>query len=249
MPVPRILLVLALLLASCGHGRLPATPTALGGDLEVRPLADGVWLHVSTKELPGIGRYPSNGLVVLAPGGAILIDTPWTEDQTRLLLAWAEARQTPIRAAIVTHAHDDRMGGVGVLRAAGVPVTGLALTAARAPAAGLTPPDVLLDGEVTPLRLLGEDLEVFYPGPAHAPDNVVVWLPRAGVLVGGCMVKPADATSLGNVADADVPGWRTAIAKVAARYPAARVVVPGHGAPGGAELLGHTAALVDDKLK
>jgi hypothetical protein len=38
-------------------------------------------------------------------------------------------------------------------------------------------------------------------------------------------------------------GPAAAVAKVKARYPDARVVVPSHGVPGGAELLDHTIAL------
>ncbi|MBI4859660.1 MAG: hypothetical protein HY815_05280 [Candidatus Riflebacteria bacterium] len=31
-------------------------------------------MHISTKKLPGIGAYPSNGLVVLTDGDASLLD-------------------------------------------------------------------------------------------------------------------------------------------------------------------------------
>jgi metallo-beta-lactamase class B len=89
--------------------------------------------------------------------------------------------------------------------------------------------------------------EVFYPGPAHTRDNVVVWLAESRVLFGGCAVRAASDTSVGNVADADVKEWPASIRRVRDRYPTADVVVPGHGDPGGRELLEHTLALLAPK--
>ena len=36
-------------------------------------------------------------------------------------------------------------------------------------------------------------MEVFYPGPGHAPDNVVVWVGRERLLFGGCLLKDEEA--------------------------------------------------------
>jgi glyoxylase-like metal-dependent hydrolase (beta-lactamase superfamily II) len=91
--------------------------------------------------------------------------------------------------------------------------------------------------------LAGEAVEVFAPGAAHTPDNVVVWLPARGVLFGGCMIRPAGARSLGNLADADLATWPASALRVAERYAEARVVVPSHGDPGGPSLLAETVAL------
>ena len=66
-------------------------PIVLANDFELRPLTPGVWLHVSYKDLPGVGRFPSNGLLIVGPEGALLVDTPWTREQTRQLLAWLRA--------------------------------------------------------------------------------------------------------------------------------------------------------------
>ena len=38
--------------------------------------------------------------------------------------------------------------------------------------------------------------------------------------------------------------WAASVAKVSARYPEARLIVPGHGQPGGRELLDNTLALI-----
>ena len=220
----------------------------LGDDLEVRPLAKGVWLHVSTRQIPGYGPFPSNGLIVLAPQGALLVDTPYDDSQTRRLLRWIkDALGAEVKELIVTHSHDDRMGGIKEVLAAGAVARSLPGTAERAQRAGRPAPTLLLEPEVSS-QILGERVETFFPGPAHAPDNLVVWLPERQVLFGGCLVRAASATGLGNLEDADVPGWRIAIEEVTDRFSSARTVVPGHGAPGSAELFAHTRELVEQEL-
>jgi hypothetical protein len=58
------------------------------------------------------------------------------------------------------------------------------------------------------------------------------------------MVRAQAARDLGNPADADPKSWKQAVAKLILSYGAARVVVPGHGDPGGTELLLHTQELI-----
>ncbi|HSQ58888.1 MAG TPA: MBL fold metallo-hydrolase, partial [Acidobacteriota bacterium] len=144
---------------------------------------------------------------------------------------------------MVTHFHADRLGGAAALQRRGIAFPGHPLTAGLAATLRLPPPRTLPGlaraGGVEHV----ESAEVFYPGPAHTRDNVVVWLPKSRVLVGGCAVRAAGTTALGNVADADVREWPRSIRRVLERYGSADVVVPGHGKPGGRELLEHTIAL------
>ena len=41
-------------------------------------------------------------------------------------------------------------------------------------------------------------VELFYPGAAHSTDNLVVYVPSANVLYGGCAVHELSSTSAGN---------------------------------------------------
>ncbi|MEM7040325.1 MAG: hypothetical protein AAF570_25380, partial [Bacteroidota bacterium] len=79
----------------------------------------------------------------------------------------------------------------------------------------------------------------YYPGEAHAPGNIVAWLPSEKLIYGGCMVKSIGAGK-GNLSDANVDTWSESVSKVKARFPKAKVVVPGHGKPGGQDLLDFT---------
>ena len=47
-------------------------------------------------------------------------------------------------------------------------------------------------------------------------------------------------TSAGNVADADLAEWPTSVERIQKHYPEAEVVIPGHGLPGGLDLLQHS---------
>jgi glyoxylase-like metal-dependent hydrolase (beta-lactamase superfamily II) len=52
------------------------------------------------------------------------------------------------------------------------------------------------------LEFGGQSLEVYFPGPAHAPDNLVIYFPDRKLLFGGCMIIGWDR--IGNNSDADL---------------------------------------------
>jgi metallo-beta-lactamase class B VIM len=209
-------------------------------------LKPGVWIHTSWRVLGDGTRFPSNGLLVKDGEALALVDTAWGERPTEELLDWvARELRRPVVRAVVTHFHDDRMGGASVLAARGIPFFGHPSTRALAGKKPGPLPEALEGvAEVGETVRVGP-LEVLFPGPAHTLDNVAVFLPEAKVLFGGCAVKSLDAKTLGNVADADLPSWPSAIRRLQQAFPGAEVVVPGHGAEGGPELLAHTLALLE----
>lgn len=235
----------------CGAAPAPAASPGSGRewrvtpDLVVRELQPGIWLHRSWSDDPAGERTASNGLVVREDGGLVIVDTPWGDEPTAALLDWiARELKEPVLRVIVTHAHEDRMGGARVVRERAIPLLASPRTVELA---------ATRSREHLPMALAGLDegkavpvgtLEVFNPGPAHAPDNVVVWLPEQRLLFGGCAVKSADATSLGFTGDASLARWPEAIRRVKQRYPDAVVVVPGHGDPGSMALLDRTTRLL-----
>ncbi len=206
-------------------------------------ISDRVWVHTSYATVDGL-RIDSHGLVIRGPHGEALVDTCWDDGQTRELLERVKSEfQKPVLLAVITHVHPDRIGGIRALLGAGVKVVSTPLTSGKAQAAGYPPPLPELDPRITQLRVGGLSLEVFFPGPAHTADNVTVWVPEDKVLFGGCLVKSLGSPNLGNTAEADLKAWPGSIRALQEKYPDARIVVPGHGPWGGADLLTHTLAL------
>lgn len=214
--------------------------------VELDSLAPGVWIHTSYYTYPNGSRFSSNGLVVREGDRLTLVDTAWGERLTATLLDRIEQEvRLPVRLAIVTHAHGDRTAGADVLRERGIPVHAHPRTIALALETGLPPPTDSLPGLAEPGSAMSvAGVEIFYPGPGHSPENLMVWVSQARVLFGGCAVRPGDATTLGNTAHADRASWPKAIERATKRYLRVEAVVPGHGAVGGAEILSHTLSLL-----
>lgn len=241
-------LVATLVLAGCGAAAPIGGPAhvrrchegdavTLSEDLSLACVARGVWVFTAlAPETHAYPRYPANGLFLERE--ALLVDTGWTDAQAESLRTFAASRGHALVAALVTHAHDDRVGGAAALQRAGVRVFGTEATIALARAAGGPVPDHVLGAASL------EGVAWRFPGAGHSPDNIVVFHEASGVLFGGCLVKSLDATTLGNVADADLDTWADAIGDAREAFPAARIVVPGHGAPGDARLFAHTESLL-----
>lgn len=209
-------------------------------ELEIRPLANDVYLHTSYQVVDGFGLVDSNGLVVLLGKDAYLIDTPWSAQDTQKLLDWIEARGLTLKGSVSTHFHDDRTAGIAFLNARNIPTHASTMTNDLLRRAGKPLASHAFSGD---LRLAQGRIEVFYPGPGHTKDNLVVYLPNQKLLFGGCFIRAAEATNLGNVRDASVKLWPASAAKTLDRYPETQVVVPGHGKVGDASLLAHTREL------
>lgn len=71
------------------------------------------------------------------------------------------------------------------------------------------------------------------------------YIPDEHVLFGGCLIKSMGA-SKGYLGDAVVSEWSATVANIKKAYPDVKIVVPGHGAVGGSELLVYTTSLFED---
>lgn len=214
-------------------------------NLAVSEIGPGVWVHTSWHEFASGARFPANGLIVRDGDGLVLVDTAWGRERTAELLDWMDSELgLPVTLAIVTHFHDDSMGGTPVLAERGIRFVSGELTRELGGAAEASPPESvgdLVPGEAVRIA----SVEIFYPGSGHSRDNLVVYVPGEKVLFGTCAVRHPDFPGQGNTADADLEGWPVAIGRVRERYPEVEIVVPGHGSPGDASLLSHIIGLFD----
>lgn len=227
-------------------GNLVAQPE--DAEVEVTSLGEGVWLHKSWQNAGEWGRVSSNGLVVREGDQLVIIDTAWGAAPSRLLLDWIDRELgLPVSRLIVTHFHDDRLGGWEVFAERGARVVASKRTLELA---GVTPTAAFDRYELQPGEtMVSGSMEVLYPGPAHAEDNVVVWLPTQKLLAGGCAVRAAASNGMGNIADATIREWANSMRRVQQAYPEAEQVLPGHGAIGDVGLIQHTIDLAERAAK
>ena len=219
----------------------------LSNDLNVVQLTEHVFLHTSYLMFSG-KRYPCNGIIFMSSDSAVVIDTPVNDTLSEQLLAWIVQQGLKIITVIPTHFHVDNLGGLKVFHEAGIPSYASALTLKLAAEHQYEVPENSFTDSLD-LSVGKEKIECWFPGAGHTLDNIVVWIPSERILFGGCLVKPVTATGLGNTADADVNAWPQSIQNVIERYPQADIVVPGHGDPGGKELLDHTHELLATVVK
>lgn len=216
-------------------------------------LSPNVWLHTTSFDISttfGESKpnwYPANGAIVTRGDHAVLVDTGWTPEQTsEILSAWKQTSHLPIRSAIVTHWHHDRIAGVPVLSKLGIPSFGNPLTIGLAIDNGYAPPKPLHDLEDKPV--IYDGLDIFYPGEGHTLDNITVWVESDKVLLGGCLVKATTAPDLGFTGDGNLSTYPSTMRNLIKRYPSALHVMPGHGTLKG-DSLGHTLAMAVEANK
>lgn len=215
--------------------------------LSVTQLNDQVYVHLSY----GIYKntaFASNGLIIKTNDGVVLIDTGWdtkeNTDNTRQLIQWVNDNlHQPIRFCIVTHAHEDRVGGISELLKANIRVISTPLTAQKSIELGYQAPEGILPNDTT--FTIGQvPIRCYFPGPGHTSDNIVVWLPNQQILHGGCFVKSVAALGMGNIADANLNEWGNSIRKVKNQFGNAKLVIPGHEEWSDTKALDHTLKLL-----
>jgi len=204
------------------------------GPMRFQQIAPGIWQHTSYIDLPGFGSVPSNGMVVVDGQTSVLIDTAWTVDQTEAILAWAETRlNSPIRAAVLTHAHSDKMGGMDALHSAEVATYAHAMSNQIAPSKDLLPAANSLEFDAggwvvagTPAAL--GPVRVYYPGPGHTSDNITVAIEGTAIAFGGCLIKGSRSKTLGNLMEADLDNYAGSVERFAKAFPQATTIVMSH---------------------
>lgn len=257
-------LLIYLFIATCGWAveSLSLTP-----ELEIQPIEPRIFLVVH--------RFPGacNSLLVrCADETFVWLDTPLTHQATQCVHQWlVQTYDNPQVIQINTGFHNDNLAGNGYLIEQGIPCYGSEETVRLLmdcwpntvqqvlpyyETAGVKYKEAVLQTMVPPDRLYclsdglmlevgGESIEVYYPGPSHTRDNVVVYFHTRHLLYGGCMIKAATARTPGFTGDADMEAWAPSVQRVFERYPHARTVVPGHGHWGDLNLLHHTIAICE----
>ena len=244
MQIP-VSLTLLCILFGCATNT-PATTDYRSDALQITPITEHTYRHLTYLDSETYGRVGCNGLIVVEDGEAIVYDSPATQSAANELIYYIENNlDARVTAVIATHFHADCLGGLEAFHARGIRSYSSDSTARLAATSGAPVPSTTFHDR---LELNAGKLatETVYPGPGHTRDNVVGYVPREEVLFGGCLIKSM-GSGKGNLADADTTRWAATVAYVVEAFPRVRHVVPGHGAVGGAELLRYTEDLFTPK--
>ncbi|WNJ18367.1 subclass B1 metallo-beta-lactamase [Pontibacter sp. G13] len=233
-----LLAIAALFLLTGSYLSLPT----FSDQLVLEPISKHTYLHISYLNTQTWGKVPCNGMVVVDDGQALILDAPVdSAEAIELVQRIEDELNAKVIGVVSTHFHIDCVGGLPAFHTAEIPSFGTTLTQKLAHDHADPTPQETFEDEKT-FQVGGIKVIVKYLGPGHTQDNVVAYVPKDRVLFGGCLLK-ADGAGKGNLADADVKQWPLTIRKVQSEFKKVKVVIPGHGKPGGPELLDYTAEL------
>ena len=214
-------------------------------DIELIQISEHAFVYVSYSELPGFGRFPSNGLLYTENGKAFLFDTPANDSLTKTLLTWIDdSLKIKIIGFVPNHWHADCMGGLRYLQSKNI-ISYANNKTIEIAKKGYLPIPMHRFKDSLQLHIDNKTIMCYYLGAAHSIDNIVVWIPSESILFAGCMVKSLESQNLGNTADGDLTAYPQTIEKLIQKFPNAKIVIPGHGNFGGFDLLLHTKELLE----
>ena len=198
---------------------------------ELKEVAPGVHFR-----LGDVARGQANGGFIVCQDYLIAIEAPSAEASAEMFEEAKKLSDKPVRFLIITHGHWDHDGGVDVFAQKGVTV--IVHETLRQRYAEKQKPGSFI-GVTDKLTLYngGKTVEVFPKGTAHSPTDMFVRLPKEGVIFTGDSVVSMPAAWLG---ESDLQNWIDALGSLGKLAP--KVVCPGHGQPGGPELLANLAA-------
>lgn len=206
--------------------------------------------------------YGTNAIAVIGDGAALLVDPLVAPAHGRALQAALRAHtDAPVRYVLFTHHHTDHTLGAAVFEDAGAALISHracrermaeehpGLIAARREQADLAElfadarpvlPSITFD-EALVLHVGGLEVEVWHPGWGHTPGDAFLFVPDARVAICGDLIFAGYHYNYEDVSS--LAGVREGLRALGALD--ADVFIPGHGAPGGPELLDAQAAYHD----
>ncbi|HEY0897028.1 MAG TPA: subclass B1 metallo-beta-lactamase [Sphingobacteriaceae bacterium] len=211
--------------------------------LRIRKVADHVFMHTSFLQTADFGQVPCNGMIVSDGNEAVVFDTPANEESTGELLDFLKRNKIRVTAVIATHFHADCLAGLKEVHKRRIPsfAENRTIKILRTMDPVFDLPETGFTGSAV-FRVGNKQVYAGYFGQGHTGDNIIGYFADQHVLFGGCLIKEIGAGK-GNLEDANVAAWPGTVQKVRLKFPDINMVIPGHGKPGGTELLNYTIGL------
>jgi metallo-beta-lactamase class B len=238
---PLFFLVVLLCLYSCKKNQTQEVIT-ISEELQIKKLNEHSYIHTSYLSTESYGKVPCNGMIIIDNNEALIFDTPTNDSVSVALINWVQKNlKCEIKGVVATHFHEDCLGGLDEFHRRKISSYASHETIRLAKTQNNPIPQ---NGFDTHLELKVGKKKVFntFHGEGHTSDNVISYFPDEKVLFGGCLIKSKGAKK-GYLGDANTEEWSTTVSKIKERYPEVEIVIPGHGAYGGQELLEYTISL------
>ncbi|MEI6618250.1 MAG: MBL fold metallo-hydrolase [Betaproteobacteria bacterium] len=216
--------------------------------LKAVQVAERVWFVQGNAALGSTANrnFISNAGFVVTDDGVVVVDALGSPELAReLLVEIKRITPQPVRYVIATHYHADHIYGLQTFAEAGAKILAHAsareylnsdtaqkrLEASRIELAPwvnaqthLVPADRWLEAQETQLRVGSFDFVIAHVGPAHTPEDVVVYVRQIGVLFAGDLFFKGRIPFVGQ---ADSRLWIQSLNRLMDYQP--KFVVPGHG--------------------
>lgn len=210
--------------------------------LQIEQLSAHTYRHITWLQTNDFGKVACNGMIVVSDGEALVFDTPTNDADAVALLDWiASSLKVQVKGVVVTHFHDDCLGGLQAFHDRQIPSYASQRTIDLVKRDSLPVPQTGFEKRLQ-LRVGKQKVINEFFGEGHTRDNIVAYFPLDQALFGGCLIKTMHA-SKGYLGDANTEAWSATVTKIKKKYPDLQVVVPGHGDTGGTALLDYTIDL------
>ncbi|MBL0336877.1 MAG: BlaB/IND/MUS family subclass B1 metallo-beta-lactamase [Chitinophagaceae bacterium] len=193
-------------------------------------------------------QIPANGMYLNTENGVVLFDTPWDTTQFQPLLDSIQSRHNKkVVVCIATHWHGDRTAGLEYYRQQGIKTYTTLLTDSLSRINDKKRAEYLIPQD-TVFHAGPYSFEIYYPGPGHTQDNIVIWFEKEKILYGGCLIKGADAKNLGFLGDANVRAYASTLKNVRDKFRNPAFIIISHSDWNNLNCLKHSIKLAE-KLK
>jgi metallo-beta-lactamase class B len=173
-------------------------------------------------------RIGANAMYLVTDEGVVLFDTPWDTTQFQPLLDSIAGRHgKKVILSFATHFHEDRTGGLEYYRTKGIKTYTTKYTDELSKQRGMKRAEHLMNQD-TVFTVGQYSFQVYYPGPGHAPDNIVIWFKKEKVLYGGCLIKSVADSTLGNLGDASKERYAATVKRVKKKFKKPKYIITGH---------------------